>query len=806
MDVRRNNWMSYFYKIIRVFHISLLYVIFESRKMTRVVMMNGDTGSKTSGGNKTRICIKNCPKSWKVSGDVEKFLISSGKMNDWQITDCKLLQRSQMAFVGFRKSDMAEQAVQYFDQTYAITAKLHVSFATNPSNNSNNSHNHKNKRTNNPQKTNNVNKRHALLEKGDINDTNKRDDDKKLEFLATNDRSASFWSNDDGIVRNNEKDDNKMNTSGNENTTKKDLKDFFKSKVTSQDDLSDDDDDDDDGDKKNSNSNNKTTNRLFVRNLPFRATEEELADFFDSSEVHLPLDDSGKNKGFAFVTFSSTAKAQETLQSMNQIDFQGRLLHLLPANPPPPQHTSDNNNHSQEEEHLSFKQKREQERKSNNNEKSWSTSHVSSDAVVTTVASRLQLSKGQVLNVKDTLSSGDAAVRLAMGETHLQEENAIFFQNNQIDLTPNKHRSKTILLVKNLPPISNIEEELTKFFHTSPPEKFIISPSNTVAILHYATSKQAKQAIRKYSFKRFHNIPLYLEYAPMLSNHDTNDNNNNGTLTTNNKDKDSTKTNSEEQTNIVGKEESKSISSSSVVTNTIETKAQAVSVLEEEEEDNNNSKTIYVKNLNFQTTEDDLRKFLEKHDKDILSIRIPTKVGPKSNQQQQQQQLQSMGYGFVECISHNAVQKVLKSLKQKPLQGHYLECQYSQATKSGSTRNSSSTSKKQQKVLMVRNIPFQATKKELMQLFGAYGTLKQVRLPKKFQAHQHRGFAFVEFATPKESQAAKDALAQTHLYGRHLVIEYATENTNNEGINNVSNKKHKVEHSQLPKNKKIRFD
>ncbi len=787
--------------------------------MTRVVMVNNDNNHSRGGvgGNKTRICIKNCPKSWKVSGDVERFLMSSScnKKNDWKITDCKLLQRSQMAFVGFRMSDMAEQAVRYFNQTYALTAKLHVSLATNPPTNStskgNNHHNNKNKQTNHRNTTattatNNKTKRHALLEQDDTKDMNKNEDNKKQEFLATNDKSASFWSNDDGLIRNDEKEDSKIRKSENENTTKKDLKAFFKSKVSAQDDLSDADDTDDADDKDESNNTNKATNRLFVRNLPFQATEEELAEFFDGGEVYLPLDDTGKNKGFAFVTFPSTAKAQETLQSMNQMDFQGRLLHLLPANPPP-QHQSDNdnNNNHDEDESTNFKQKREQERKSNDNEKSWSTSHVSSDAVITTVASRLQLSKGQVLNVKDTLSSGDAAVRLAMGETHLQEENAVFFQNHQIDVTSNKQRSKTILLVKNLPPISNIQEELTKFFHMSSPEKFSISPSNTVAILHYATSKQAKQAIRKYSYKRFHNIPLYLEYAPMLSIHNTNINND--ALTTKNKDKDATTTNNKEHINVMdeSKDESKSTSSSNVVTHITDTKAQTVAVLEEEEEDNNSSRTIYVKNLNFQTTEDDLRQFLEKHNKDVLSIRIPTKVGPKSNTSHQQQ-LQSMGYGFVECISHDAAQKVLTSLKQKPLQGHYLECQYSQTTSSTSTRNSNGISKQQQKVLMVRNIPFQATKKEIMQLFGAYGTLKQVRLPKKFQAHQHRGFAFVEFATPKEAQAAKDALAQTHLYGRHLVIEYATENTNNEGINNVGNKKHKVEHSQIPKNKKIRFD
>ena len=39
----------------------------------------------------------------------------------------------------------------------------------------------------------------------------------------------------------------------------------------------------------------------------------------------------------------------------------------------------------------------------------------------------------------------------------------------------------------------------------------------------------------------------------------------------------------------------------------------------------------------------------------------------------------------------------------------------------------------------------------------------------------HRGFAFVDFTTHAEAAAAVNALANTHLYGRHLVIEWAKE-------------------------------
>ena len=72
----------------------------------------------------------------------------------------------------------------------------------------------------------------------------------------------------------------------------------------------------------------------------------------------------------------------------------------------------------------------------------------------------------------------------------------------------------------------------------------------------------------------------------------------------------------------------------------------------------------------------------------------------------------------------------------------------------------------------MRNLPFQANVKEVKELFGAFGSLKTVRLPKKFDG-THRGFAFVEFSSKGEATKAMAALHATHLYGRHLVLQYA---------------------------------
>ena len=84
--------------------------------------------------------------------------------------------------------------------------------------------------------------------------------------------------------------------------------------------------------------------------------------------------------------------------------------------------------------------------------------------------------------------------------------------------------------------------------------------------------------------------------------------------------------------------------------------------------------------------------------------------------------------------------------------------------------------------LIVRNVPFQATKQDIVSLFTAFGQIKKVRLPKKFDNKSHRGFAFVDFVTAQEAKAAFESLHSTHLYGRRLVLEWAEDDESLEAI------------------------
>ena len=78
--------------------------------------------------------------------------------------------------------------------------------------------------------------------------------------------------------------------------------------------------------------------RLFVGNLPYDATEEELTHHFAQvgpvSRVFLPLDrETGRPRGFAFIEFPSSEHAAEAIQRLNQQPFKDRPLVVNEARP-----------------------------------------------------------------------------------------------------------------------------------------------------------------------------------------------------------------------------------------------------------------------------------------------------------------------------------------------------------------------------------------------------------------------------------------------------------------------------------------
>lgn len=75
---------------------------------------------------------------------------------------------------------------------------------------------------------------------------------------------------------------------------------------------------------------NQSQNKIYVGNLSYDVTSDELQDFFgqygETPEVKLITDfGSGRSKGFAFITFANQQQAQASLAA-NGVELKGRTM------------------------------------------------------------------------------------------------------------------------------------------------------------------------------------------------------------------------------------------------------------------------------------------------------------------------------------------------------------------------------------------------------------------------------------------------------------------------------------------------
>lgn len=78
--------------------------------------------------------------------------------------------------------------------------------------------------------------------------------------------------------------------------------------------------------------------KLYVGNLSFETTENDLQDLFDQhgtvNEVALMTDRmTGKSRGFAFVTMNDKAQAEAAIAAANGTELNGRALNVSEARP-----------------------------------------------------------------------------------------------------------------------------------------------------------------------------------------------------------------------------------------------------------------------------------------------------------------------------------------------------------------------------------------------------------------------------------------------------------------------------------------
>ena len=479
------------------------------------------------------------------------------------------------------------------------------------------------------------------------------------------------------------------------------------------------------------------SSRLFLRNLPFSCTEDELKLQFSKfgvvNQVHIPLtSDTRTPYGVAYVSFASPNAALTAMKSTDGSIFQGRLLHILPAI---------NKRQPEDLSKASVKKLRNKEKKENseNREFSWSGLYMNSDAVVNSIATRLKIDKNEILNSN---SSSNPAVKVALAETHIINETKGFLKDQGVNMdafSPDNKgpRLDGTLLVKNIPFGTNVQELEEMFKPFGELSRLLLPPAGTIAIVEFVLPQDARTAFKSLAYKRMGNSILYLEKAP------------NGLWATKNESKSEIAAGGPKPIEVD------------------QNKNQTEKIDETNEEEV--ASTLFIKNISFSTTESKLISTF-KPLKGFKYARIQTKPDPKRPNHRL-----SMGYGFVGFDEDTNAKTALSSMQNFNLDGHSLQVKFAQRGKESDKVDSVIGQSKTTKMI-VKNVPFEASKKDIRELFGVHGQLKSVRLPRKFDK-KTRGFAFLDFMTRRDAEIAYESLRHTHLLGRHLVLQWADDTT-----------------------------
>jgi multiple RNA-binding domain-containing protein 1 len=315
--------------------------------------------------------------------------------------------------------------------------------------------------------------------------------------------------------------------------------------------------------------------------------------------------------------------------------------------------------------------------------------------------------------------------------------------------------------VKNIPANTKDAEVLSLFEKHGSVGRYLFPPAKTVAIVEYLEPNEAKVAFQKLAYSKFKSVPLYLEWAPANIFIDSY---------------------SPDMKKPILEEKPIKIMESTLQDPLNDPDAMPVA-------------TVFVKNLNFETKESGLFDHFSVVN-GLRSTRIPTKKAKNGTNL-------SLGYGFLEFDSKDSALNCLKTMQNSKLDNHVLELKFSNSVVKSTTVTSKKASKPiggKTSKLIIRNIPFEASKSEIKNLFKSFGTIKSLRMPLNFNG-SHRGFGFIDFSSIQDALNAYNSLNSTHIYGRHLVLEWAKDDDSIEMLRFKTSQSHQGNQKQILKRK-----
>ncbi|MES1902289.1 MAG: putative RNA-binding protein 19, partial [Paramarteilia canceri] len=450
------------------------------------------------------------------------------------------------------------------------------------------------------------------------------------------------------------------------------------------------------------------TGKIFFRNLPFSAKENEVKELFEKygplSEFKMETNFSEKNvtnKGYGVCTFMFPEHALKAFNEADGTCFQGRIIHIIPG-----RHKDeeiDNLKTGADDLRDNFKKNKDlglkkEAQKSYN----WNTFFFNSDSTKVGLGATIALAEAQI--VRDAQK---------------------YLENNGVNIgsfKSNYSRCRQKIIIKNLP-LEIEEQEIKKLFSAPGQNITILRPPNCTSCLAvYQDSKSAEHFFKKMSYYKMSNGPLYLEWAP-----------------------------------------------EDVI-------AHNKNLTKPKETIDNPNNRVLVKGLYKNINEEQLKNLFEEFGSPQVSLARDKQTGA------------NISSALVSFSSAKDCTEAIKKLQGSELRENKLEI----VKLKKESENSLKVIRKEQKEqnienidqrtkLIVKNLPFQASKNDLKILFKPFGEIDYIRLPIKPHSFSnsepgHRGFGFVNFKTAMDAKKAKNALSlSTHLFGRRLIIEWADE-------------------------------
>ncbi|XP_071022509.1 nucleolin isoform X2 [Oncorhynchus clarkii lewisi] len=172
----------------------------------------------------------------------------------------------------------------------------------------------------------------------------------------------------------------------------------------------------------------------------------------------------------------------------------------------------------------------------------------------------------------------------------------------------------------------------------------------------------------------------------------------------------------------------------------------------QEEKKDRDARTLFVKNLPFSATEDDLKEVFA----DAVEIRIPPG-----------QDGSNRGIAYIAFKTEAMADKMLTEAQGADVQGRSIMVDYT-GIKSQKGGRPPAQAAAESKTLIVNNLSYSATEDSLQSAFeGAVS----IRVPQN--NGRPKGFAFVEFESAEAAKEALDNLNGTEIEGRQIRLEYS---------------------------------